>query len=297
MDTPSGVRRLAAFGDSFTHCSEVTQKDCWVARLEDDSPGTEILNFGVPGYGPDQAWLRCRRDGRPFQACGVLVGYFVGDIERVVNRFRPFIHPDDSVVMSKPRFLLDGDDLRLLPNPTTAPEELGDPAWVEHTLGQHDSWYFPGTFVPNAFDSSRLVRLARTAACQQRRATLQRTGHDHPLYRVDQEAFVVTYRTVVQFAEQVRHDGASPVVVVFPGRHDLLANREGVDSYKLLVEWIQAAGVPLVELTPRLALEAEHRGVDALFQDTHYSPVGNAIVAAELAEQVPRLVTPTCQPT
>ena len=289
-----GVQRLAAFGDSFTHCSEVTQDECWAARLEAAWPKTEVLNFGVPGYGPDQAWLRYGRDGRQYQACGVLIGFFIGDIERVVNRFRPFIHPDDSVVLSKPRFLLDGDGLKLLPNPVTDPRLLGDPAWVEQTLGHHDAWYFPGTFVPGALDASALVRVARTAAYQQARADLHRTGHKHPLYRADQEAFEITGRILVQFTQQVRDDGASPVVVVFPGRADLLADRAGIQSHAPLIAWMERAGVPIVDLTPRLAWEAIGLGIDALFEDTHYSTLGNAIVSDELKARLPEILAQTC---
>ena len=48
---------MAAFGESFTYCEEVDVSDCWVAQLEHAWAGSEVLNFGVPGYGPDQAWL------------------------------------------------------------------------------------------------------------------------------------------------------------------------------------------------------------------------------------------------
>src|SRR5215208_4377511 len=157
FDAPAGVARIAAFGDSFTYCAEVTQDACWVPQLESAWPGTEILNYGVIGYGPDQAWLRYQRDGRSYSPCAVLIGYFVEDIDRVVNRFRPFIDPNDSVVLSKPRFLLDGEGLKLLPNPTTDPRQLGDPGYVERVLGPHDAWFFPGTFTGDPFDNLGLV--------------------------------------------------------------------------------------------------------------------------------------------
>ena len=61
-DPSPTVRRVAAFGDSFTHCDEVNYPDCWTAELERAWSGTEVLNFGVPGYSPDQAWLRYQRE-------------------------------------------------------------------------------------------------------------------------------------------------------------------------------------------------------------------------------------------
>ena len=53
-----GVLRILAFGDSFTHANGVPNAQTWEARLEAMDPGLEVLNFGVPGYGLDQALLR-----------------------------------------------------------------------------------------------------------------------------------------------------------------------------------------------------------------------------------------------
>jgi len=158
------VRRLAAFGDSFVRCYEVNSADCWTTGLEQAWPGTQVLNFGMPVYGPDQVWLRYRRDGREFHPCGVLIGYMIENIQRVVNRFRAFYQPSTDFLLGKPRFVLDGDGLRLLPNPASSPWQLEDPRWVEETFGPQDAWYFPGMFVANPLDVSHVVRVARTAA-------------------------------------------------------------------------------------------------------------------------------------
>lgn len=295
QSTPAGVRRITAFGDSFTHCSETTQVDCWAVQLERALPNTEVLNFGVPGYGPDQAWLRYQRDGRPFGGCAVIIGYFVGDIERVINRFRPFIHPDDSVVLGKPRYLLDGDSLTLLPNAVTDLRQLRDASWAEQNLSQHDSWFFPGTFVKGPLDSSWLVRLARTAMYQRNRQALQRTPRGYPLYNEDQEAYKVTRQILLKFAEQVRADGASPVVLVMPGILDLELAQAGIVPYAGLIEQLRAAGVPTVDVTADLLDELRRSSMDDVFEDTHYSKLGNAVVAQALARELPPLIQPTCE--
>lgn len=295
-DVPAGIVRIAAFGDSFTYCAEVTQAACWVSQLESAWPGSEVLNYGVPGYGPDQAWLRYQRDGRPYRPCGVLIGYFVEDIDRVVNRFRPFISPDDSVMMSKPRFLLDGDGLALLPNAATRPSQVEDATWVEGTLGPHDAWYFPGTFVTSPFDRSSIVRHARTAAYQRARASLVRSDRRYPLYDEHQEAYQVTGRILIEFARQVQEDGATPVVVVLPGERDLRAYRDGVRVYDRLLAWLSAAGVTTIDLMDVLAQEQAHRDVSGLFADgRHYSAAGNAVVASHLAKTLLPVVAGTCQ--
>lgn len=291
---PPRIQRIAAFGDSFTYCAEVTQGDCWVARLEREWADTEIMNFGVSGYGPDQAWLRYQRDGRPFHPCAVLIGYYVEDIDRVVNRFRAFIDPNESVVLSKPRYLLEGDALTLLPNPTTDPQELIDPRHVEAALGDRDSWYFPGIYVTGRFDNLSLVRLARTAAFRQTRAAMVRSYNRYPFYEEQGEAYQVAGRILIQFAEQVRADGASPVVIVFPGQRDLADLQHGAPSYATFVDWIGRAGVPTIDLTEVMAEETEQRGIRDVYGDTHFSSSSNRVVAQHLAQMVPSMVSSTC---
>src|SRR5215217_3704317 len=116
VPTP-GVRRVAAFGDSFVHCDEVNYEDCWTRRLEQSWDRAEVLNFGIPGGAPDQGWLRYERDGRPYQPCAVLIGFQVENVHRVVNRYRPYYAPRSGIALSKPRFVLASNGLRLLPNP------------------------------------------------------------------------------------------------------------------------------------------------------------------------------------
>jgi hypothetical protein len=288
------VRRFAAFGDSFTHCDEVAYADCWTRQLELAWAGTEVLNFGVPGYGPDQAWLRYQRDGRSFRPCGVLIGYLVENVNRVVNRFRPFYSPGDGIPLAKPRFLLEGDGLSLLPNPAVAPEQLDDDRWVETQLGPHDLWYFPNTFVASPIDVLQVGRVARSAAYQQTRRTMLRGDERFPLYG-EPEALEVAARVLVGFARQVREDGATPVVVVFSTRRDVLTFEEGNKAHQPLLDRLARENVPTLEVASRLDREVRRTGPNRVFApEGHYRAPGNAAVASLLANQLPRLTAATC---
>jgi hypothetical protein len=55
---PPGVTRIVAFGDSFTHGDEVPNQETWEYLLEQSRDEVEVMNFGVQGYGADQAYLR-----------------------------------------------------------------------------------------------------------------------------------------------------------------------------------------------------------------------------------------------
>jgi hypothetical protein len=296
---PDGAtRRIAAFGDSFTFCDEVAYADCWSARLEQEWPGTEVLNYGVPGYGPDQAWLRYGREGRDLAPCAVLIGYMPENIHRVVNRFRPFYQPTTGLFLPKPRFLLDGDGLALLPQPADEPADLLDAAWVERQLGPHDSWYYPGLFARSPADLLASVRLMKTAAYKANTSQNAFAANDEArlvrAYEERGEAFEVARRVLGGFARQVKADGLTPVVVFFGRELDIVARRHGEDRvYEPLLDQLKEDGLATIDVTEALGREARRRSVHELV-DKHYRPTGNAVVARMLAEKLPSLVGGTC---
>jgi hypothetical protein len=297
---PAGTRRWAAFGDSFTYCEEVEIEDCWTEQLERMKPGLEVLNFGVPGYGPDQAWLRYQRDGRAYQPCGVFIGFLVENINRVVNRFRPFYEPAGGLMLSKPRYLLDGADLELLPNPAASPSDLDDPEWVEATLGPHDPWYFPGVFVANQLDLFRVSRLARTAAFNQRRPggglefTRDWSDQIAAAYRSEGEAYQVAGRVLIEFARQVQRDGAAPIVVVFGSDIELRAlQRGGTKAHQPLLDWLAREAVPTIDVTDDLLHQARRSGTNNVVGN-HYRPLGNKVVAQTITAGLSALTAGTC---
>lgn len=295
-----GVLRLAAFGDSFTHCDEVDLSDCWTTRLEEGWPDTEVVNFGVPGYGPDQAWLRYQREGQAYQPCAVLIGYFVENINRTVNRFRPFYEPDDGIPLSKPRFVSDGEGLSLLPNPTTEVDQLLDPEWIETTLGPDDDWYFPGVFAPTPLgDLFDLARVARSAAYRQSRRAILRGDSRYPLYFENHEAVEVVERLLLGFARDVERSGATPVVLFFGGRRDSAeaAEETAAPPYLPLVKRLADDGIATVDLGETVIPSVRRRGTDVLFAEGgHYSTQGNRLLASTLVERLPELTQGTCAP-
>ena len=300
QEAPPGVRRLVAFGDSFTHCDEVSLSDCWTTRLEAGWERSEVLNFGIPASAPDQGWLRYQRDGRPFHPCAVLVGFQVENVNRVVNRYRPFYAPETGVALPKPRFVLDGAGLRLLPNPVTGPGQLDDPAWVERNLGPDDFWYFPGMFAPSPLDDLLLARLTRSALYRQHRVAIRGPISDESpngsAYTPDDERFQVSGRLLVQFAREVRADGATPVVVFFGQRDEVVSLRHrDPKEYQPLLDWLASEEIATIDVTNDLAREANQSGVDTLFaKNGHYSRRGNQAVGAALAQRLPRLTAATC---
>jgi hypothetical protein len=279
---PPGVLRLAAFGDSFTHASDVANPQTWEARLEALDPEIEMLNFGVPGYGPDQAFLRYQREGRRFHPHVVLIGFMSENVGRVVNTFRPFYFPNSGMAFGKPRFELAGDGVRLVPNPLPSPEAyrrvLADPEHELPRVGEHD-YYYQRRSKRSRLDFLPSVRLA----------WVLRERFDQPIerdgvYNTKSEAFEVSLRVVEAFYGQVLADGSVPVVVVFPQRRDLRARSEGEPPvYAPLAAAFRQRGLLTLDLMGAFdRYDSQHTLVKKKF--IHYPPEGNEWVARYIAD-------------
>ena len=125
LEPTPGRLRIATIGDSFTFGTHQPDARIWPARLaeaigEQGGPQVEVLNFGVPGFGTDQALLRLERDVLSYRPDVVVWGIFETNPQRSRRHFSFY---------AKPRFDLRGAELHLAHVPVPSPEELRDAQW------------------------------------------------------------------------------------------------------------------------------------------------------------------------
>jgi len=72
---PPSVLRLITLGDSFVFCDGETNDNTWQTIMESSARNLEVLNFGVPGYGLGQSYLRYLQDVLQFNPDIVLFNY------------------------------------------------------------------------------------------------------------------------------------------------------------------------------------------------------------------------------
>ncbi|MFQ5647467.1 MAG: SGNH/GDSL hydrolase family protein, partial [bacterium] len=85
LDTAPGITRIAAFGDSFIFGQCVSDDEYWAPFLTESFKGkTEVLNFGVNGYGTDQAFIKYREKGVKFKPDIVMIGLYLENVLRNV---------------------------------------------------------------------------------------------------------------------------------------------------------------------------------------------------------------------
>jgi len=287
----SGARRVggaepgppcgAAFGDSFTFGDEVEAADAWPHRLG-LRLGCPVANFGMSGYGTDQAFLRYRdRFGEPVEF--VLLAHFSADLLRNVNRYRRFFNNRN--VFWKPSFVLGPDGgLELLPMPEAPP---ADPLHADRAeaLLRHE-WFAPGGPSGAVADGfPHVLALARLARRWPTRAQWSNLELGAAYYAPDHPsgALPLTVAILDAFAAEARRRGQRPAVLLIPEEVHLRAARAGAplptDS---LARALDAAGVPRVGLVEALAADLGERDVCAFYlrcDGGHMNRAGHEAIA------------------
>jgi hypothetical protein len=265
------TRRIAAFGDSFTHCDEVPFEDCWTHLVEVES-GARVFNAGVPGYGTDQAFLRYRAMRDELRPDIVVLGLMIGDIKRNVNVFRTFL--SGWTAWSKPRFVLSGDAIELINQPAATPSEVPDMIANGDPLLARDWWYDPAEWRHDPLSRSVAYRFARARLWR----PPERPSHLVP----DGEAMVVTERIVAAFSREVEDSGARFICLVIPSEPDL--RYSDPVPWQSLITRLSEAGVEIIDPTMDLRALASSPG---LFEPRgHYARSGNEVLARFLVSAI-----------
>jgi hypothetical protein len=112
---PQGTTRIAVFGDSYTFGEDVNDEETYSAQLEKLLPQSEVLNFGVHGYGIDQMALRLQQDGFAYHPDYIILAFIYDDLNRTLIGFRDYM---------KPKYVLEDDKLKLTNTPVIPPNDL-----------------------------------------------------------------------------------------------------------------------------------------------------------------------------
>jgi lysophospholipase L1-like esterase len=239
-----GSRRVVALGDSFGFGYGVEQSESYAERLDEELGATEVLNLGVMGYGVDQMLLMLRQRGLAYRPDVVLIGLFEGDVFRTARSYQ--------LVYPKPRFRLDGDELRL----TNVPVPELDPAARQR----------------RPFPLRSLALLA----------TRTRDLYEHLGYG---EAWPLTERIVVAMRDAARESGASVLFVLIPKDRAIYdrgwRQRIHLRALAKMRELLERHGIPCVDLTPALRAAAGAAPSEPLYfaGDGHWTPAGHRVAA------------------
>ena len=246
---------LSAYGDSFIWGDEVPLAEGWIEQLS-RRLGCRVSNYGVSGYGTDQAYLRYRRNTED-KAPVVILGIFPDDIVRNVNQYRAFMGFQLEPFWIKGRFILDDEgNLQWIPRP-----KLNAETYLE--LHQTPRAFLPYEYLmPNTRDGPVSVRfpymlsLLRLALAPRVWSRLRGQtpwadffGLDHP-----SGALELTIAISRAFVKEAEGRGARVFIVMMPSAGSFRTwERFGATDYSPFVAAMAANGIDVFDPLPALA--------------------------------------------
>ena len=281
---------MAAFGDSFTYCDQVGDAETWEEQLAGMLSG-DIYNFGVVAHGTDQAYLRFREESQRVGAPIMALCLITENINRIVNRYRPFYSVRTGYTLTKPRFILRGQTRELIENPVRNEneiEKLLDPKFVE-SVGENDFWF-------RRVDDLPALSFPYTGILLNKRFWLQffpRRGGGQiddvtPRPRTNLWAYPpardLMFSILDSFMEESKAAGKKSFINVLPSRVEVLSQMEGKNPKKFAVvcSYCQSRGYPCFNGAGALAKRAHNKAELDTFFNGHFTPLGNKIFAEEL---------------
>lgn len=295
-----GVLRIAAFGDSFVYGSEVLTDEAWPTVLERSRPNTEVLNYGVPGYGQDQIYLRFLAEGKDLEPQVVLFGVATPTLERLMMISAVFRSPGAPAYdfVKKPRFLLDDDALSLAPNDLRQLSDfqryVEDPSSFRE-LGAHDYWYEPLVHESWLFEHSHAARLLIAAWAQLNRRLIDA---ERPLigprgsgvYNESSPGFTILTLILKGFAATAADWDMRPVVLILPDGFAVERMRRGERGIMDPVrEFCVEAGLDFIDVKDAFLAQPSEADPRSWFKNSfHYSVEGNQIVADWIRREIDR---------
>lgn len=282
------VTRIATFGDSFTHSDGVHNHETWQAALSRLDERLEVINFGVPSFGMDQAFLRFQRDGHVYRSHIVFIGFMTENIFRHVNRYRPFYSPKTGLPLSKPRFVIENQALTLIQNPIATRDSyqglLDHPAHLLPQLGLND-FYYQHKYHQGLFDFLPSIRYIKAISYRFFPWSGYAKVIQNDRYCEDSEAYQITLKLFDTFVEGVQSSHMLPVIIVFPYKKDVQTYwKSNHKSYTLLFEYFDQKGYRYIDMMDAFELAAQDERPKGMFKGGHYSPDGNQRVAQTMLQ-------------
>ncbi len=291
LQPQDGVLRIGLFGDSYTFGSASKLEDTWAYHLEQELEAlgipTEVMNFGVGGFGMDQAYLRWLHEGKAYQPDIVIFGYMIADIPRNANIFRGLLRLNNQGrmtgnVYSKPRFVNENGDLKLLNSPAVGIDELYD-AYVNldsSPLRDYDMFYDPDR--KNILLESKFIALLFDTLSSESPSI---TGKDEFSEGNQQLAIEI----IDMFAQGARDEESQFMAVYLPLLEDIqLEDNQKANRAPLVYEHLTNV-YDMVNPVPLMPRETEP------YTEHYAAPIGS-IIGKQLADYIYDCFDDSCQP-
>jgi hypothetical protein len=280
--TPVNGACVSTYGDSFTTGSAEASYPKELARLI----GCAVANYGVGGYGSDQAMLLAREMRTVDNAPISIIGHVSENILRNLNQYRNLLYPGQEVFF-KPRFIFDGEQLRSMPVP------IGERSDFQLLMASPESILDYDEFVSRprrAFPYT--LSIARWLFTDfHARAFMARVPRHEPFYHPDHPAGGVqtTAAVLTSFAVDKRRDIRRPIILLIPVGHDFKYVARGHPwPDQPLASALAASQEPVIHAGPKMMEKLKGADPCSLYEpcNGHFNERGYRMLAEIVADAI-----------
>jgi hypothetical protein len=281
--THSGCR-IALVGDSFVFAEESEFEKSWGHQLERNLGNRcQVLNFGVPGYGVGQMYLRYNKDVSPLHPDIVIVGFTDTVIFRTLGVYGCLTF-SGYIPGPIPRYVLENGHLKLINIPLIRPDAIYSTPSIENLPYIRYAW----NYAPNEWELPGWQQLSRSYLFRTYVTLFPLWPNPRPEVSGEEVATVNT-ALFKSIQDNVRANGAIPLLVYFPSQDDYRV--PSTPPYVLRV--MRKNGLEFVDLTPCLdRVDPQKR---FLVNGSHYTSEGESVVA-ECLRSIVQGYLPTADP-
>ena len=287
-----GAECVSLYGDSYVYATEVSDEAAW-GNVLSTMMDCRVGNYGVGGYGTDQAVLRFEANHADVAPITIL-GLFPINVMRNVNQYR-HLRTGESPLGFKPRFVIEADTLKFVPMPGPEITTLSSFEDEMKTLLPHES-FMPDTPVgPISFRFPYTLSLGRLLFHDQVHHWISKEpswigflDEAHPT-----QAFSVTIEICRRFMRRCdeRQKKCFVVLIPTPSSYSYYATT-GRLAMAPMLDKFDDLGVPHLDLTASIAEALKGRAFESIITNWpkpgmgHLNEEGNRLVAGFVGDHL-----------
>ena len=302
INFPDAVARIHTYGDSFTHCDQVSDGETWQENLAAHL-GEPIENFGVGGYSVYQAFRRMKlvEEGHPAEY--IVLNIYDDDHYRNLDSWRNIRLPTAREgPLPHVRVNVERDEMVEVDNPCPTKEDvhkLRDLEWVLETFGDD-----PGLLIAVLGEAAGPIPAQSVADVAARfgvpYTTRGRTMVDpEELRQVHTRAALFSTIKILGMVERyIDRTDKKLLVVLSYGPAGVKRRLLGEGRFdQALIDYLKTRAYPWVDLREAHLAEFKTFNLDAdtylkRYYVGHYSPAGNFFCAWTIKDRLVEWLDP-----
>ena len=286
-----GSECATLYGDSFTFAADVTEAEAWGNVLSGHLQ-CRVGNYGVSGYGTDQAYLRFflnKEDDAPVS----ILGLWPRDIMRNLSQYDYFENPG-GIYGFKPRFIMDNYDLQLIPLPAIGIRKLPEFCSYPERFLLHETFLPDTRFGPSKIRIPFTRAFLRTLFDERFLNVLKRTPSWSNFYQPGHAShgLEITTAIIKRFDDLCLARHKRCFVVLFPTASSFdYRDRTDKEALAPLISSLTKSGIDSLDLFPPISQYLAGRPYCELLSNTpsckgHLNAEGNRLVASIIFQKL-----------